>query len=147
MQLIVDSSSRLGRATPFVQMICSAAGMTPPSDEAGLLSPPRNWPASFKNAAMQAFLGKTIKGKRARLTALPSAAIKEEAAAVHLLGDDCAISARLFDALGWKTLTGFAIYELDSHPGVFVAKKRCCEYHESPAHPIPDHLCHLELVA
>ena len=96
-----------------------------------LLSPPRGWPASFKsNKVLSGFLNKSIKAKKARLTALPPAEILAEAAAVTISKVDSEMNAnRLAEALGWKVETGFAIFELEEVPNVFVAKKASWNVH------------------
>lgn len=116
----------------MVQVICSTAAAPLSQALEELLSPPRGWPASFKdNPALRAFLN-NIQGKKARLTGPPPPAIADEAAAVELdlsvagvEHDSGATSAeRVFAALGWAKVTGFAIYESKVHPDVFIAREQ-----------------------
>jgi hypothetical protein len=92
-----------------------------------LVSPPRNWPASFKaNKTLSSFLNKTLKAKKARLTSLPVADVVAETEAASLPPRSHADSAynadRVHDTLGWPVLRGFAVYELAEDAGIFVAR-------------------------
>ena len=99
---------------------------------AALRSPPRNWPASFKeNKTLHAFLNKTLKAKKARLTSSPAADIVAEAAACAApFGEDAATNAeRIHADLGWHIVRGFAIYEHEDAPDSFVAKAHAWNAH------------------
>lgn len=102
-------------------MIASSSHVAP---SATLRSPPRNWPASFKeNTKLVAFLHKNIKARKARLVCRPSA---ELSALVSCAGpfeqDFVANATRVHAQLGWPTLSGFIIYEAEDCPDTFVAK-------------------------
>ena len=106
----------------------SAPAASPPPDE--LLSPPRGWPASFHSAALNAFIGKGgLGGTRCRLTGAPTSEqrlqVLTAAERVSIAVDDStrnAESAR--DALGWRVVKGFAVFELASAPGQYCALPR-----------------------
>lgn len=89
---------------------------------------PRNWPACFKeNAALKAFLNKTIKGKKVRLTSMPPDDIVEAIKGVALKTDNQALE--ISDTLGWEVVRGFAVFEVEQQPGVFVAQERTWNLH------------------
>ena len=88
---------------------------------AGLISPPRNWPACFHDPALQKFCEK-LAAKRVRLCDLPTA---EEAAAANVEFSGCeskgnaefsASDSRrnagiVRDNTGWPIIGGFVLYE------------------------------------
>jgi len=94
-------------------LLCSPHGAVPSSDD--LISPPRNWPACFKeDCGLQAFLQKTLGGRRVRLCGAPPAAD------VSALGEP-ALEFSRSDSLrncelvrhrtGWGIVGGFALFE------------------------------------
>ena len=98
-----------------------------------LLSPPRKWPAAFKeNKTLSAFLNKTLKAKKARLTEAPPAEIAEDAKSLGIFSpvDSIYNAAKAEKGKQWPTLKGFAIFELEDSPDVFVARE-----HEWNMHP------------
>ena len=100
---------------------------------ASLHSPPRGWPAAFKeNKKLSAFLNRIIKAKRARLTTFPPPAdiMMEVADLLPFSKDGAANASRVTAAVGWPTVRGFAVYELEDAPDTFVAK-----VHEWSLHP------------
>ena len=101
-----------------------------PSATSALLSPPRRWPTSFKdNVELQRFL-KLLKGKRVRATSLPPVEVQSEAASVsYIAGDDATNAQRVFEALGWTVMHGFAIFESEVEPNIFVAKQHSWNLH------------------
>ena len=96
-----------------------------------LVSPPRNWPASFKaNKTLSTFLNKTIKATKARLSSAVPDDIKAEVGVLPLRKiDSAANAAMVHERMGWPVLTGFAIFELDEQPNIFVAKHHAWNLH------------------
>lgn len=99
-----------------------------------LVSPPRNWPTSFKaNKVLANFLNKQIKATKARLTQRPLDEILAEVpdeVKEMLSPVDCCINAqRVRVELGWPIAEGFAIYEMDDAPDIFVAKEHFWNLH------------------
>ena len=54
-----------------------------------LLSPPRNWPACFKDPALQQFLEKSLSGQRVRLCAPATEADTDLFDGIELSPTDC----------------------------------------------------------
>lgn len=93
---------------------------------------PRNWPAAFKqNKTLSNFLNNTIKATKARLIATTLAddiatAVKQAAQSLPSRfnpADNAANADRVHAALGWPVLRGFAIFELEGSPNIFVARR------------------------
>ena len=98
-------------------------------DGAALLSPPRNWPDSFKDELRQ-FIGKRgLKSRRCRLVARGSQLAPEtaaQAAQLVLHPSDSRSNAELArQELGWDVIVGFAVFELADRAKTFVAHARC----------------------
>ena len=76
-----------------------------------LLSPPSNWPASFKeNKLLKSFMGKQLKGTRVRLTGVPSSDDAARVEHVALASNDSFGNAEAVHlALGWEVIKGFAV--------------------------------------
>lgn len=91
-----------------------------------LISPPRKWPDSFKEAPLKSFMGKKkLNGKRVRLTAAPSSDDVAKAEGVTISPVDSFGNAEAIKAsLGLEVIKGFAVFELAAHPDQFVAHKR-----------------------
>ena len=97
-----------------------------------LVSPPRNWPDSFKsNKVLSAFLNKKLKASKARLTSAPPADIVAEAASLPKpsRADSSLNAERVQAACGWPLIHGFAVYELDEPANVFVARPHSWNSH------------------
>ena len=98
-----------------------------------VLSPPRAWPACFKESAkLKNFIGTELKGTRCRLVnTAPAAHLAAEAAAVKLddVTDSFMAAERLSNELKWRIIKGFAIFEREDSPGVFVAQQRWWNAH------------------
>ena len=90
-----------------------------------LLSPPSNWPTSFKeNKLLKSFMGKQLKGTRVRLTGVPSSDDAARVEHVALASDDSFGNAEAVQlALGWDVIKGFVVFEL-AETSTFVAHKR-----------------------
>lgn len=103
------------------------------SEGGELVSPPRGWPACFKeSASLKAFLGRTLKARKCRLVEPPPDDIAAEigASAVRLAPDESTANAeRVGRVLGWPIVRGFAIFELGAHAGEFVARERWWNVH------------------
>uniref|UniRef100_A0A7S2NB61 Uncharacterized protein n=1 Tax=Haptolina brevifila TaxID=156173 RepID=A0A7S2NB61_9EUKA len=92
----------------------------------GLVSPPRGWPAAFREPPLKNFLSGVIKGRKARLTATPTEEVRSEVNESVVIGTDDALNAESISAaLGWALIKGFAIFESEEVPGAFLAKRRC----------------------
>ena len=78
--------------------ICSAPAAITPTN---LISPPRDWPDSFKSPPLKAFVTKILKGKRARLVA--------------------AAPPNVDPQLSWVKIVGYAVKESAADPGIYVA--------------------------
>ena len=95
-----------------------------------LASPPRGWPDVFKTESLKSLLSKGLKGRRCRLTSLPSEDAVLAAAKVSLDPDRSILNAeRLHAELGWEIVTGFALFELAAVAGKFVAVQRWWNVH------------------
>ena len=90
-----------------------------------LLSPPSNWPATFKeNKLLKSFMGKQLKGTRVRLTGVPSSDDAARVEHVALASNDSFGNAEAVHlALGWEVIKGFVVFEL-AETSTFVAHKR-----------------------
>ena len=91
-----------------------------------LISPPRNWPDSFKEVPLKGFMGKKkLNGKRVRLTGAPSSDDRAKAEGVTISPVDSFGNAEAVKAsVGLEVIRGFAVFELAAHPDQFVAHKR-----------------------
>ena len=90
-----------------------------------LLSPPSNWPTSFKeNKLLKSFMGKQLKGTRVRLIGVPTSDDAARVEHVALASDDSFGNAEAVQlALGWEIIKGFVVFEL-AETATFVAHKR-----------------------
>lgn len=79
---------------------------------AGLLSPPRGWPACFSAPALKSFIASELAGRRVRLSEPPPAPLLEQVAALGLApGDSLANALKVRAHCGWEVIGGFALYE------------------------------------
>lgn len=95
-----------------------------------LLSPPRNWPASFKGAPLKKLVGQRgLNGVRCRLTHVTPPAILTEAAAVEVDHDSMATANRVHAELNWPVIKGFVLFEREDTPDAFVAEPHSWNMH------------------
>lgn len=91
---------------------------------------PRDWPSCFKRSdALKTFLNKVIKGRKVRLTSSVPLDIAHQAAHIELSSSDALTARAVHAALGWDVMCGFAIFEVEEQPGVFVAQERTWNVH------------------
>ena len=94
-----------------------------------LLSPPRGWPQSFRtDHRLSGFIGSAsgLGGRRCRLVGRPPDRLVAQvvAAAIELKPHDSLANAAALEAkLGLARMRGYALYELEMHPGVFAARE------------------------
>mmetsp|Transcript_43051 Transcript_43051/g.71567 ORF Transcript_43051/g.71567 Transcript_43051/m.71567 type:complete len:292 (+) Transcript_43051:67-942(+) len=80
--------------------------------EADLVSPPRGWPACFKDEALQSYLQKDLKGRRVRLCGLPNQADLAAVSDLEMTPNDSLRNAELIRfRMGGIIVGGFGLYE------------------------------------
>jgi len=90
-----------------------------------LVSPPRDWPASFKSAVLQKYVLEELAGKRVRLTKEPAeehVAAAAECGVQLVAGDSRSNALALRSHLGWQCLGGFALFESAERAGEYTGR-------------------------